>query len=132
MKWLEDEISDGLSAMLAAKLENAPALDTIEVTANVWGLAWARHVNSDQLDAPRVREAFIRYIATARDWPAPIRVIELMPPRPPLPRLPLPELTDEQRARNREKFDEIINMVTDKMNVRDPNDKRPRTRMENL
>lgn len=92
-QWLRNEISDGLSGLMALRLRNAPGEDTVDMTADIWEQAMVRHLGryaEESLDATRIREGFRRIFSVVREWPAPREVIEQMPKRPPLPSLPPP------------------------------------------
>lgn len=116
-QWLVDEIADGLAALLALRLKNAPAEDTVELTADIWERAFSRRlgVPVEALDAPRIREGFDRIFPTVREWPTPTEVFGLMPPRPPQKALPVPE-------REGEPVEEVRSMVVEllkEMDIRD-------------
>ena len=59
-------------------------------------------------DAPRFREAFVRLAARCKSWPSPAALLEVLPERPPLPALPEPEITPEQRASNLAFLDDLL------------------------
>lgn len=107
--WIRIAVADGLEGLLALRLKNAPAEDMIELTADIWVHAFSRRVSVESIDAPRIREGFMQIFPRIREWPAPLDVIELMPDRPPQPRLMAPDVSDEQWQRDRQRFDEILN-----------------------
>ncbi len=109
--WLRVEIMNGLMGLLALRLENAPAADTITKTADIWEKALGPRVSVEQLDAPRIAAGFQRIFSLVRKWPAPIQVIELMPPRPRLKELPH-ILTAEQRAENKKRLQELSRTIS--------------------
>lgn len=98
MDWISDAVMDGLSALVALRLKGAPGEDSIEFTADIWVRAFRQHVFIRELDEPRIRAAFDRIFGRIREWPAPLDVIERMPPRPPQKALPPPETSPEQHA----------------------------------
>ena len=100
MDWINDAVLDGLSALVALRLRNTPAEDMIELTADIWVRAFRQRVFIQETDEPRIRAAFDLIFPKIREWPAPLDVIELMPPRPERLKLPPPELTDEEHAAN--------------------------------
>lgn len=84
-QWLVNEVADGLSALVALRLENAPGEDVLDKTADIWELAFMRELGRyavEDLDAVRIRDGFGRCFPQVRRWPAPREVIELMPRRP--------------------------------------------------
>jgi len=100
MPWVREVVGDGLSALLALRLKNTPAEDMIELTADIWVQAFRQRAFIEEVDAPRIREAFRRIFPRIREWPAPLDVIELMPPRPERLKLPQPKVSDEEHAKN--------------------------------
>lgn len=100
MDWINDAVLDGLSALVALRLRNTPAEDMIELTADIWVRAFRQRAFIREVDEPRIRAAFDRVFPTLREWPAPLDVIELMPPRPERPKLPPPKVSDEEHEKN--------------------------------
>ncbi len=104
MDWIRREIADGLQALLSLRLKNTPAEDMIELTADIWVQAFSVKLGSwavEELDAPRIREAFRQTFAKIREWPAPLDVIEKLPLRPEPRQLPQPEPNEEAQTRIR-------------------------------
>ncbi|MRR33174.1 hypothetical protein EG829_00540 [bacterium] len=99
MDWINDAVMDGLSALVALRLKGTPGEDMIELTADIWVRAFRQRVFIRELDEPRVRVAFDRIFSQVREWPAPLDVIELMPPRPPQKALPPPKISDEEHGK---------------------------------
>lgn len=110
--WVRVEISAGLQGLLALRLENAPAADTIAKTADIWEQAIGPRVSVEQLDAPRIAEGFRRIFSRVRKWPAPIQVIEQMPHRKPLPALSY-TISAEQRAENKKQLQQLVWIITE-------------------
>jgi hypothetical protein len=108
--WVRAAISHGLQGLLALRLENAPAADTIAKTADIWEQAIGPRVSIEQLDAPRIASGFKRIFSLVRKWPAPIQVIELMPPRPRPPQL-THTISAAESAKNVERIHEICRSV---------------------
>ena len=109
-EWLRNEVGNGLQALLALRLKNAPAEDMVELTADIWLVAFSRRLGvvSEEIDAPRIAEGFRRYFPTAREWPAPIDVLGLIPRRPPQKSLPAPKPADGDRQRVKKMVDDLI------------------------
>jgi len=116
-QWLVNEVADGLAALMALRLRNAPAEDTIELTADIWEQAFMRRlgVAVEPLDAPRIAEGFRRIFPTVTEWPAPAQVMGLMPGRPPQKQLPAPEPTTEEHRENVTKIKTMVNELMDKL-----------------
>ena len=111
LQWVRVEVADGLQALLSLRLKNTPAEDMIELTADIWVAALGRRVSVEQLDAHRIREGFQRLFPKVREWPAPIQVIELMPPRKPVPAISY-EISREQRHVNKQRLRDLAQMMT--------------------
>lgn len=105
---VKEEIMFGLQKLLALQLERAPALETLAKT----GLVWIEAIGYERCfadeDAPRFREAFVRLAARCKSWPSPVALLEVLPDRPPLPALPEPEISPEQRAENLAFLDDLL------------------------
>ena len=105
---VKEEIMLGLQKLLALQLERAPALETLAKT----GLVWIEAIGYERCfadeDAPRFREAFVRLAARCKSWPSPAALLEVLPDRPPLPALPEPEISPEQRAENLAFLDDLL------------------------
>ena len=97
---VKEEIMFGLQKLLALQLDRSPALETLDKTGLVWIEAIGHNRSLGDDDAPRFREAFVRLAARCKSWPSPAALLEVLPERPPLPALPQPEITPEQRAEN--------------------------------
>lgn len=69
-------------------------------------LAW-----DEELDTPRLAAAFRRLTQRLSRWPAPRELMEHLPSRPKPAALPSPPISDEQRARNRERIAEMISSL---------------------
>ena len=95
---VKEEIAFGLQKLLALQLERSPAAEMLKEVGRVWieAIGYERCFADD--DAPRFREAFVRLAARCKSWPSPAALLEVLPERPPLPALPEPEITPEQRA----------------------------------
>jgi hypothetical protein len=78
--WLHDEVLTGLQKLVCLSLPGTPALEIIAGTAMAWGeaLEYGR-VWDEARDTPRIRAAFTALLALSTDWPAPGRLLELMP-----------------------------------------------------
>lgn len=108
MDWINDAVMDGLSALVALRLKGTPGEDMIELTADIWVRAFRQRVFIQEVDEKRVRVAFDKIFSRVREWPAPLDVIELMPPRPPQLALPAPEISAEERAVNSARVKALI------------------------
>lgn len=111
MEWIRREIANGLQALLSLRLDNTPAEDMIELTADIWVQAFAQRCRSESVDAPRIRAGFRETFPRIRKWPVPADVLERMPPRPDPPQLPPPEPNEEGRQRIQTMIDELISKL---------------------
>jgi len=100
MGWVRRAVGDGLEALMALRLKNAPAEDTMEFIADIWLRAFRQRAFIQELDEPRIRAAFDRIFGRIREWPAPLDVIELMPSRPERVKLPPPETPAGEHEKN--------------------------------
>ena len=98
----------GLQKLLALQLERSPALETLDKTGLVWMEAIGHNRCLTDEDAPRFREAFVLLAARCKSWPSPVALLEVLPERPPLPALPEPEISPEQRAENLAFLDDLL------------------------
>lgn len=105
---VKEEIMLGLQKLLALQLERAPALETLAKTGLVWMEAIGHNRCLTDEDAPRFREAFVLLAARCKSWPSPVALLEVLPERPPLPALPEPEISPEQRAENLAFLDDLL------------------------
>ncbi|MEW5790014.1 MAG: hypothetical protein ACOY4L_09025 [Pseudomonadota bacterium] len=99
--WLVAEVAEGIQRLLVLRLDGCPPADAVEAVALAWadalmvrGGAWR-----EDLDAPRLREAFRRLAAHSTRWPAPAEIWQHLPARPEPPRLapPAPDPHERQR-----------------------------------
>ena len=105
---VKEEIMLGLQKLLALQLERAPALETLAKTGLVWMETIGHNRCLTDEDAPRFREAFVLLAARCKSWPSPVALLEVLPERPPLPALPEPEISPEQRAENLAFLDDLL------------------------
>lgn len=105
---VKEEIMFGLQKLLALQLERSPALETLDKTGLVWMEAIGHNRCLTDEDAPRFREAFVLLAARCKSWPSPVALLEVLPDRPPLPALPEPEISPEQRAENLAFLDDLL------------------------
>ena len=105
---VKEEIMFGLQKLLALQLERSPALEPLDKTGLVWMEAIGHNRCLTDEDAPRFREAFVRLAARCKSWPSPVALLEVLPERPPLPALPEPEISPEQRAENLAFLDDLL------------------------
>lgn len=105
---VKEEIMFGLQKLLALQLERSPALETLDKTGLVWMEAIGHNRCLTDEDAPRFREAFVLLAVRCKSWPSPVALLEVLPERPPLPALPEPEISPEQRAENLAFLDDLL------------------------
>lgn len=79
-QWLEHIVIDGVQLLLALRLANAPAADTVDATVTAWLIAFmARGHWVEERDGPRFKAAFLRLVSTLDRWPAPKHLLDAMP-----------------------------------------------------
>ena len=105
---VKEEIMFGLQKLLALQLERSPALETLDKTGLVWIEAIGHNRSFADEDAPRFRKAFVLLAARCKGWPSPAALLEVLPERPPLPALPEPGISPEQRAENLAFLDDLL------------------------
>jgi hypothetical protein len=109
--WVRIAISSGLAGLLALRLENSPAADTITKTADIWEQAIRPKSSVRDLDEPRITAAFRQLFPKVRKWPGPAQLVELMPTRKPQKALSN-EISAEQRAENKKRLQELSRIIT--------------------
>ena len=84
MNWLRNAVIDGLQTLLVLRLDGSPANDTVQAVANVWINVFTRQPIAwdEELDTPRLREAFLRGASYLKAWPSPRGILDYLPPRP--------------------------------------------------
>lgn len=109
-RWIEREVARGLQGLIALRLSGAPGEDAVVLTLDIWLAALAQRVSgwTEELDAPRIQAAFRALYSQCTQWPTPRQLLDAVPPRAPAPALPAPQLTPEQRARNRARLDALM------------------------
>ncbi|WP_298438002.1 hypothetical protein [Geobacter sp.] len=100
LDWKRTAIAGGLAALVAANLKNAPAVDTIGYTADIW-LRMAATCTIPEIDAPRIEAAFAAILDQATEWPEPRALKEHLPRRPERAKVGH-EISDEQRQQGRD------------------------------
>lgn len=82
--WLLVEVIEGLKRLIVLRLENGPALDTIELVAAAWHDALAAHPEpwDEALDGQRLRTGFADLARNRSTWPKPVHLLRAMPERP--------------------------------------------------
>lgn len=80
---LHNEVTDGLTMLLALRLPGTPAADTAQATVKAWSRSLAAGKQWDEAqDIPRIRQAFYLLAAQTTRWPAPRDLLDCLPPRP--------------------------------------------------
>lgn len=100
LDWKRTAVAEGIAALVAANLKNAPAVDTIGYTADIW-LGIVAGCTIEEIDAPRIRASFAAILATAAEWPEPKALKEHLPRRPERAKVGH-GISDEQRRQGRE------------------------------
>lgn len=106
--WFVEAIKDGLKALVSLRLDGTPAIDLLPTTRDVWiaalwpGRAWI------EADRERLHRAFVTLARDAHRWPAPAELRARIPARELPTALPMPAMSEEQRAENRARLQTII------------------------
>lgn len=100
-QWFINEISSGLQTLYVLSLDRTPAADMISATADIWAQTlWSKPIDwQAELDAQRIRAAFIKLAGAVSRWPSPSDFLSYLPKRKPQEALPAPQMSDEQRAK---------------------------------
>mgnify|MGYP000859830301 FL=1 len=116
-KSIHNAVIDGVQRLYVLRLDGAPADDTLPLTTQVWldAIGYRRQWADD--DLPRLQQAFVALTATARRWPQPATLLELLPPRPAPLALPAPKKTAAERAADASWLENLINKLTGKMHI---------------
>ena len=78
--WLENCIIEGIQMLIALRLMNAPAEDSVNALVDVWCVAFmARTTWHEARDVPRLYQAFARAAAGLERWPTPAQVLDKLP-----------------------------------------------------
>ena len=79
--WFRGAIVDGVTMLMALRLEGAPALDTIKPTGAVWIRSlWRKRWWHQERDLPRIELGFDYLCASFERWPAPVHLLRALPP----------------------------------------------------
>jgi hypothetical protein len=113
--WLVAEVAEGIQRLLVLRLDGCPPADAVEAVALAWAdaLMTRRIAWDEELDAPRLRQAFRLLAAQAARWPAPVALWDVLPARPELVKLP-PPLVQEDKERARK----MLAHLRDKMRMK--------------
>lgn len=120
-RWIEREVVRGLQGLIALRLPGAPGEDAVTLTLDIWLAALAVRAGgwTEAHDAPRLQAAFRALYAQCTTWPAPRQLLDALPIRAPPKALPPPPMTAEERARNRARLAEMMQMLSHHMTGHD-------------
>ncbi|WP_257010246.1 MULTISPECIES: hypothetical protein [Burkholderia cepacia complex] len=113
-KWLEREVARGLQGLVALRLSGAPAEDSVTLTLDIWLAAIEDRATTwtELGDAERIRRAFRTLYRVCDRWPPPKLFIDNLGNRdPPRRTLPAPQISEQERQRNRETLRELVEML---------------------
>ena len=106
--WFGRLVSEELSRLYLLRLEFSPSNDTFPAVVDVWISAlWQSRHWQEELDKARLQQGFNQLLISQKTWPKPADLMRVLPDRPPVVALPQPELTAEQKARNRARVAEL-------------------------
>lgn len=112
--WFQRAVADGFGALSVLELPGQPYTDDdIKRTRKVWSeVLWRKQVDwVEELDARRVREAFLLLAGNITRWPAPAQLLEHIPRRPEPRKLPAPRVSPADRQRNKRYIHEMLNQI---------------------
>lgn len=90
-QWFSSAIADGMQRLASISLYGCPEGQALELACAVWiDSLWNLRQWSEQQDRERIAQAFSRLVATARRWPAPVQLLDHLPPKKQAPALPAP------------------------------------------
>lgn len=114
MKWLKNEVIEGIQRLTALRLQNSPAADLMPGTVEVWfDVISTRPIQwNEELDKHRVKSAFRELCATCERWPTPTDFIRLLPPRKPPLMLPHKEVLNYPEETKR-----MVSELIEKLNA---------------
>lgn len=112
MIWFKDAIISGLQALIALRLKNAPAAETLEAVTKIWVATLAnRPIAWDEsLDRDRIRAGFMELAATRTHWPSPADFLASMPPRKAQLTI-APPIDNKMSTKTRELLDSLISRM---------------------
>lgn len=95
MKWLKNEVIEGIQRLTALRLQNSPAADLMPGTVEVWfDVISTRPIQwNEELDKRRIKAGFRELCATCDRWPTPTDFLRVLPARKPALMLPNKEAT---------------------------------------
>ena len=101
--WLMDLVKARMERLVILGLEGRPLGRAMGEVVRIWAQVIAARLPraSAEIDAPRLHVAFDALEACCTRWPAPAQLWEHLPARPPVPQLPPPPMSEEQRQRVR-------------------------------
>lgn len=113
-KWFRVAISEGLTRLIALSLPGAPSHETVALTKEAWieSLYHGRHWQAE--DAQRIALGFRSLMRRIDRWPAPRVLLEHLPAKRELRKLPEPPMSQEAKARNRARVRKMIDTVLKK------------------
>lgn len=110
--WFTDLMAEGLARLYVLRLEASPAADTLEGVEMVWvDAVWASRSWDEELDAERLRQAFISLTRSMTRWPPPRALLDSLPPRPQRRELPPPPISDAEREENIKRLRELLKTI---------------------
>src|SRR5262245_25074973 len=95
--WFNNAIVSGLQWLVVMSLRGTPPEDIMEFTREAWqDTVWRSQALWDQAaDEQRLSAGFLRLRQSMDRWPAPKNLLDAMPQRREVPKLPEPPITPE-------------------------------------
>jgi hypothetical protein len=103
--WFKKAVGLGLSHLYMLNLESKPASTDAKTVRDVW-VATLQHKRQWNMkrDAPLIAEAFAVLLRTCDRFPTPKQFLAAMPSHLHQKALPMPEVSDEQAAKNKQRI----------------------------
>lgn len=110
-QWLHDCIVENFQNLVLLHLEGAPPAETIAYSVGAWLRAMSRWniAWNEQLDKPRINEAFLLLSGQVQRWPSPAQLRAVLPARQyPQPALPAADYPAEKAKQNLTRIKRMI------------------------
>lgn len=111
-KAIHNAVVEGLQKLIALRLKGQPPQETIAATVSVWLETIEAHSHWQDTDTPRVHKAFVTLAATLTDWPSPKQFFDVLPHKPPPPRIPPPPIDPHAQAEALKILSDLTNKFT--------------------
>ncbi len=105
--WLRMEIGGAFQQLVVLALPGAPAVEMLPATAELWLMMLGDMELDEEIDRPRIRQAFKLLYTHLKQWPQLEALIANLPPRPQKVQAPPPR-TEQQHADGAARLKDIL------------------------